>query len=185
MSGSNSPLKVIDRRGEDREHVLPGNTNDAKERMTLDQIRDYDDENHKLILEKCELYRFEKQEPAGVFHWEAWRRCMRKLGCQALEQFWKDFDFKDRHKAQWAFVKAMNVLRREMHEKRISVEGPSQHKIEQMKRGQAAFKIGKYVYYKGDIVYFISDVLMMKRRKGLLYLPGEVDYCVFTNAPKE
>ena len=185
MSGSNSPLTVVDRRGEEPELVLPGNTNEAKERMTLDQLRDYDDENHKLILEKCELHRFDRPGPAGVFHWEAWRRCMKKLGCQALEQFWKDLDFKDRHKAQWAFAKAMNVLEREMREKRITVEGPTQRKIEQMRRGQAAFKIGKYVYYQGDIVYFISDVLAMKRRRGFLYFPYEVDFCVLTNAPKE
>lgn len=169
----------------EEEPILPGNTNEAKERMTLAQVRDYDDENHRLILEKCELYRFEKEEPAGVFHWEAWRRCMRKLGCQALEQFWKNFDFRDRRKSQWAFVKAMNVLQAEMNDKRIAVEGPSRHKIEQWRSGQGAFKIGKYVYYQGNIVYFISDVLAMKRRRGLIYLPGDVDFCVFTNAPKE
>lgn len=167
------------------EPILPGNTNEAKERMTLDEIRNYDDENHALILKQCEMHRFEMPEAAGVFHWEAWRRCMKKLGCQAIEIFWKDFGYRDHRASQFAFAKAMNTLQREMKEKRIQVEGPSQHKKERMLKDMGAFRIGKYVYYQGDIVYFISDIVAMKRRKGMIYIPGEIDYCVLTNAPKE
>ena len=184
MSGSDSPMTVVDRPGEEPEPVLPGNTNEAKERMTLDQVKAYDDENFKLIIKECEWYRFDKPEQAGVFHWEAWRRCMKKLGCQAMEQFWKDFDFSNRARAQWAFAKAMNVLEREMRQKRITVEPPAPRRIEQMNRAQAPFAHGKYVYYQGDIVYFISDVALMKRRRGSIYLPG-AEFCVFTNAPKD
>lgn len=164
---------------------LAGNTNPAKEKMTLDEILDYDDENHVLILKECKLTRFEKREPAGVFHWESWRRCMKKLGCVAMERFWKEIDFKKPQSMQLAFLRAQHSLMTEMSEKGIQVEGPSQRKVEQFEENKESWKIGKYVYYKGDIVYFISDVLQMRRRRGLIYLPGGVDYCVMTNAPKE
>jgi len=183
MSDTKSPLAMVDKREE--EPVLPGNTSEAKERMTILELRNYGDANHRFIMEQCRWERFEKPQEAGVYHWESWRRCMKKLGVQAMEQFWKDSDPRDSHKSQWAFAKAMRNCEREMVEKRIAVESTSPDRRQRFLAQGLHHEIGKYVYYQGDIAYFISDVQAKIRRRGQLILPGQVDFCIFTNAPKE
>lgn len=167
-------------------YELPGNTNPAKERMTLDQVRKYDDENHRLILDESELYRLEDPQAAGVFHWEAWRRCMKHLGVTAIENFWKSVNLRELHSfaTQLKLAQAMNRGNEEMLEKGIQVEEATPRKLLQMTVNPEAWKLGKYVYYKGDIVYFISNPMEKRRRRGLIYIAGQVDYCVRTNAPK-
>jgi hypothetical protein len=47
---------------------------------------------------------------------------------------------------------------------------------------QDLWQSGMYVYYHGDIVYFISNPMQVRAKEGSIYLPNRTQFVIITNS---
>jgi hypothetical protein len=150
------------------------NWNRDRDMMTLAEIRKYDDENHRLILKECREYRYNTFEECAAAKWHAWAWAMKKLGVRIVTQMDNNPEIVRRSPAFFE-----HQLEKELKEKGIRLEErpPKYINVE-----QDLWKSGMYVYYHGDIVYFISNPMSVRAKEGSIYLANRVQFIIMTNA---
>jgi hypothetical protein len=150
------------------------NWNRDRDMMTLAALKKYDDENHRLILKESREYRFNTFGECAAAKWHAWAWCMKKLGVKIVEQMERHPD-----KVRRAGAFFQHALDKEMKEKGIRCE---ERPPKYVNAEQDLWKSGMYVYYHGDIVYFISNPMQVRAKEGSIYLANRVQYMIITNA---
>jgi len=151
--------------------------NRTREAMTLGELRKYDDENHRLILKESKEYRFDDFRECAAAKWQAWSFAMKKLGVRVVEDMGRSPEAV--RKDPRFFQKRLD---NEMHVKGIRCEErPPKH----INVEEDLWKSGMYVYYHGDIVYFISNPMQVRAKEGDIYLANRVQFMIVTNAKLE
>ena len=151
--------------------------NATRDKMTLAEVRDYDDENHRLILKESKEFRFNTFQECAAAKWKAWAWAMQKLGVKVVEMMSRNPETV-RKAGAWFEHK----LKKELEEKNIRCEErPPKH----VNAEQDLWKSGMYVYYHGDIVYFISNPMKVRAREGQIYLADRFQFMIVTNARPE
>ena len=171
-----SPAKIAEQFSRKPGVAIIGDKNWNRDRdaMTLAALKKYDDENHKLILKECKEYRFNTFPECAAAKWHAWAWCMKKLGVKIVEQMDRNPDIVRRSPAFF-----QHRLEKEMKERGIRCEErpPKYVNVE-----QDLWKSGMYVYYQGDIVYFISNPMKVRAKEGTIYLANRVQFMIITNS---
>lgn len=150
------------------------NRNRDRDAMTLAALKKYDDENHSLILKESREYRFNTFPECAAAKWHAWAWAMKRLGIKVVEDIERNPKMA---REMGAFFE--HGLQKELKEKDIVCEErpPKYVDVE-----QDLWKSGMYVYYHGDIVYFISNPMKVRAKEGTIYLANRVQYIIMTNA---
>lgn len=151
--------------------------NRARDKMTLADVKRYDDENHRLILKECKEYRFGSLPECAAAKWMAWAWAMKRLGIKVVEDMGRDPNMVRRDTR--FFEKRLEV---EMKNKDVRCEErpPKEINVE-----ADLWQSGMYVYYHGDIVYFISNPMKVRAREGQIYLASRSQVMIVTNARPE
>ncbi len=171
-----SPIKAADllKRKPGVAIIGDNNWNQERDLMTLAALKKYDDENHRLILKECREYRFGSLGECSAAKWYAWAWAMRKLGVRIVEKMDNNPDIVRKHPVFYE-----HQLDKELKEKGIRLEErpPQYINVE-----QDLWKSGMYVYYHGDIVYFISNPMSVRAKEGSIYLANRIQFMLMTNA---
>jgi len=174
-----SPAKVAEHfRKKPGYHIVGQKAwNRNRDAMTLAALKKYDDENHRLILKECKEYRFNTFGECAAAKWKAWAWAMKKLGVKIVEQIERNPKI-----AQQMGTFFDHKLEKELKEKDIRCEERPPKYID---AEQDLWKSGMYVYYHGDIVYFISNPMKVRAKEGQIYLANRAQFMILTNARVE
>jgi len=152
-------------------------TNPRRESMTLGELKKYDDANHEAILNESKELRFGTLQQAARAKFLAWGACMKKIGVMTFIKYG----------SLEAIARNVNTfqadLERELNERndiRTEERGPKELNVE-----KDGWKSGMYIYYNGDIVYFVSNPYSIRKMQGNIVIVGQVHYCIRTNAPMQ
>jgi hypothetical protein len=151
--------------------------NHRRDHMILSDVKKYDDENHRLILKECKQYRFNSLPECAVAKWYAWAFCMKKLGIKVVEDMGRSPE--SVRKDPSFFEKRLDVEMKHKHV-RIEERPPKFISVE-----QDLWQSGMYVYYNGDIVFFISNPIGVRAREGVIFLANRQQFMLVTNAKLE
>jgi hypothetical protein len=102
---------------------------------------------------------------------------MKKLGVKIVEQIERNPKI-----AQQMGTFFDHKLEKELKEKDIRCEERPPKYID---AEQDLWKSGMYVYYHGDIVYFISNPMKVRAKEGQIYLANRAQFMILTNARVE
>lgn len=151
--------------------------NSRRDHMTLDDVKKYDDENHRLILKECKQYRFNTLSECAAAKWHAWAFCMKKLGIHVVEDMGRSPESVRKDPA--FFEKRLQV---ELNNKNVRLEErpPKAINVE-----EDLWQSGMYVYYNGDIVFFISNPIGVRAKEGMIFLANRQQFMLVTNAKLE
>lgn len=149
-------------------------SNRIRDHKLISELKRYDDENHGLILKESKEYLYDKLGQALYAKSQFWRAAMKKLGIKAVEEFHSGGA--DQSKLSEFETK----LVQQMKEKQVHIEERNSQGLDVKEDG---WKSGSYVYYQGDIVYFISNPHSKRKFRSGIYVVGQVDFCLRTNAP--
>jgi hypothetical protein len=171
-----SPAKVAEQLKRKPGVAIIGDENWNRDRdmMTLAALKKYDDENHRLILKESREYRFNTMPECAAAKWHAWAFAMKKLGVKIVEEIERNPNVA---RNLGAFYE--HRLQKELNERGVRCEErpPQYINVE-----QDLWKSGMYVYYQGDIVYFISNPMSVRAKEGTIYLANRVQFIIMTNA---
>jgi hypothetical protein len=150
------------------------NWNRDRDMMTLAEIRKYDDENHRLILKECREYRYNTFEECAAAKWLATMWALAKLGSKVAKAM-----YDNPRKVKEARAYFGHALDKDIAAKAIRCE---ERPPKYVNAEQDLWKSGMYVYYHGDIVYFISNPMSVRAKEGSIYLANRVQFIIMTNA---
>ncbi len=99
---------------------------------------------------------------------------MKKLGVKVVEQMDRNPQIVQKTPAFFE-----HRLEKELNEQGIRCEErpPKYINVE-----QDLWQSGMYVYYHGDIVYFISNPMQVRAKEGSIYLPNRTQFVIITNS---
>jgi hypothetical protein len=178
MENNNTLYKQAQSRKKPGYHIVgQADWNPTRDKMTLAELKKYDDENHRLILKEAKEYRFSTFPECAAAKWKAWAWAMNKLGVKVVEQMNRNPNVVRRAPAFFE-----HQLEKELKEKNIRCE---ERPPKYISAEQDLWQSGMYVYYHGDIVYFISNPMSVKAKEGSIYLANRVQFIIITNARPE